>query len=253
MRTRDIKRELRRSREELPLTESQREDAIQKIAECKVPMRTRASFGEFVKEQVCFINKMVFVWHILWLALFVAAVAKGDFKLFGGTDLCLLSMAPPLLSLCTVNELAKIYCRGLLEIELTTKYSLAKAVMMRLFLLSLCTGIVLLVACVPAKYIMGIRYGRVLVYTLTPMLCMSGCLLCLMEKLQGQKLLYAAFALYIGLAAAAIFGDGFIRQIYAAEMFGAWLSVFLLALAGNLLFTYRLSKRLLQYELVMGK
>lgn len=254
MKVSNIKEELKKvAREPQGMTEDQREKAICKIVECKVPMQTRATFWEFVKEQICFINKMVFFWHGVWLIIFLLAMAGKSFAVIDGNGVYMLSLAPPILILCTTNEIAKIYCHGLIEIEYTTKNSLSKVILLRLLLIGFVTGWVLIISCIPAKYFLGIHYGKALVYTLTPMLCMSVCLLNFMERIHGQRLNYVAFVVCVGTTVFIFFGSGILFQIFTADLFEIWLLVFISALGANVFSAYKLSKKLAQYEFLMEK
>lgn len=254
MKVSNIKKELKKvAGEPQGMTKDQRETAICKIVEYKVPLQTRGTFWEFVKEQICFINKMVFLWHGVWLMIFLSAMKNKSLAVIDGSGVCLLSLAPPILILCTTNEIAKIYCHGLIEIEYTTKYCLSKVILLRLLLISLTTGGLLIISCIPAKYFLGIHYGKALVYTLTPMLCMSGCLIKFMERIHGQQLNYIVFAVYVGATVFIFFGSGIFFQIFTEDLFEIWSLVFISALGANVFSAYRLSKKLAQYEFLMEK
>lgn len=252
MKIRDIKRELRAAaKEQAAMTAEERERAIGKIMTCRIPVRTRANFSEFVREQFCFMDKAAFFWYIVWFAVFLAAVADGRLMVIDGMNFCVLSMAPPVLLLCTADEIAKVYCHGLLEIEYTTKYSVSKVVLLKILLMGICTGGALAAACIPVMYFWGIQYGDALLYTLTPMLCMSGCLLNLIGRIQGQKLIYAAFSLYAALVICVLLGNHVFVQMYTADAQGVWLAVFTVSAVGNAFSVYRLAKRLVCYETVI--
>lgn len=212
--------------------ENKKEKIIESVTQMEIPIRKRGSFGEFILLQFSFINRLVFLGQMLWLLLFSYAVWDRQIFHLSNEMLCLLSMAPPILLLFTVDEISHIYNQSMLEIECSTKYSLRKLVMVRLFLLSTINGIVLCIGILFAKEKLGLDVVSVLIYSLTPYVCMTFLLLLLMKKWKGQQLLYGAVSLYMLLGSVILIGRMEAFDIYRDEVRFLWGAVMVVGLIG---------------------
>jgi len=245
MKEKDVIKGLKTVAKEKPtISEEKKNDVIAELVQKEMPIRKKSTFGEFVWAQIGFVNKMVWFWQGVWFLLFAYVVWRGKLFSVSNENLCLLSMAPPLLLLLTVEEVAKIYNRSMLEIEAATKFSLKKVVLTRMLTVSVVNGVLLLSGMVYAGTRMELEWAKVLVYSLTPLLLMTALLLKMMTRWNGEQLQYGAVVLYLCLAVVIFIGRMERVNFYRQELFGMWL---LLLIGGGIVAVYqghRLGKHL---------
>lgn len=253
MKEQDVIRGLKTVAKEMPVISEEKKNAvIAELVQKEMPIRKKSTFGEFVLAQIGFVNKMVWFWQGVWILLFAYAVWRGKLFHVSNESLCLLSMAPPLLLLLTVEEVAKIYNRSMLEIEAATKFSLKKVVLTRMLTVSVVNGVLLLGGMVYAGTRMELEWAKVLVYCLTPLVLMTALLLKMMTRWNGEQLRYGAVVLYLCLAFVILIGRMERVNFYRQELFGMWL---LLLIGGGLAAVYqghRLGKYLEHCEPIVG-
>lgn len=253
MKEADVIRSLRAvGKEKVVINEDKKNAVIAAMVQRDIPVRKKSSIGEFVLAQIGFVNKMVWFWQGVWILLFLFAVWKG--KLFHVTNenLCILSMAPPLLLLLAVEEITKVYARSMLEIEYATKYSLKKVVMARMLIVGVVNGILLFGGILFAGERLNMKLIEVLVYSLTPLLLMTFLLLKMMTVWNGEQLHYAGISLYVFFLFIVIVGRGERFNIYQQELFGAWLLLFVCGLIAAIAQGRVLAKRLECFEMLAG-
>ena len=143
--------------------------------------------------------------------------------------------AAPLLLVANVQDLARVYHQGMLELELATRYSLPKVTAARLLIFGLCDAALLALLAATGAAATRTALGVVLLYCLTPFCAVSALCLALLGRLRP-----AAFArTALGTVAAALGVlllplDRVIRLLYAPEHRLFWagaLALSLLALA----------------------
>ncbi len=251
MKERDVVRVLKRAaREKVPCDEMQKERVIAAVSQTEIPVRKTGSFGEFLVSQISFINKLAFPGQLLWLMLFSYAVWGGQIFYLPNEILCILSMAPPVLLLLTVDDISHIYNQSMLEIEYATKYSLKKVVMVRLLILGGVSGMILLIGILYAKNRLGIDLVSVLAYSLTPYVCMMFLLLLFMKKWKGRRLMYAGITVYAVLLSVILIGRMEAFGIYKRHFLWVWLAVLLGGVFGTVYQFRQLWFRLEHFELV---
>ncbi|MCM1044979.1 MAG: hypothetical protein NC417_05680 [Candidatus Gastranaerophilales bacterium] len=247
MREKDIIGELKNAAKvPIPCDEERKEAFLVRIRERSVPVRKRGSFGAFVWSQIYFMDRMVLFWQGLWLLLFFLLTGQGESSLLTDKILCILSMAPPLLLLLTVEEVSRVYNKSMLEIEYATKYSLKKAVMVRMLLLSLLNGVFLAVGILYAKGRIGLTLSEALAYGLTPLLLMTCLLLMFMQRWRGDKLKYAGISVYVLISVFVLVGQSGRWNIYSEDLLGIWLSVLAVS-AVAVVYEWRRLMRRLEY------
>lgn len=226
MREKDIIKELKSAAKvPVPYDEGRKNAFLAQVRERKISVRKNGSFGGFVLSQAYFMDKMVLFWQVLWLLSFFFLTGEGGNSFFTDKVLCILSMAPPLLLLLTVEEVSRVYNRSQLEIEYATKYSLKKAVMVRMLLLSSLNGVFLTVGIVYARGRIGLALSETLVYGLTPLLLMTCLLLAFMQRWSGEKLKYAGVSIYVFMSVFLLSGQESKWDIYSKNLLGVWLLV----------------------------
>lgn len=252
MREKDMIKELKNSAKVPdPCDEERKRAFLLRMRESEIPVRKRGSFGGFILTQVYFMDRMVLFWQGLWLISFFFLTGEGGNFLFTDRVLCILSMAPPLLLLLTVEEVSRVYNKSLLEIEYATKYSLKKAVMVRMLLLSLPNGVFLAVGIFYAKGRIGLALSEALAYGLTPLLMMTCLLLLFMQRWSGEKLKYAGLAVYVFLSAFLLAGQGSRWNIYSENLLGIWLMILACSAAAAVCEWRNLMRRLERLEWMM--
>lgn len=253
MKEKDVIRSLKAVAKEKPsVSEEKKKAVIAEMVQRELPLRKKSTFGEFVWAQIGFVNKMVWFWQGVWILLFLFAVWKGKLFHITNENLCILSMAPPLLLLLTVEEIAKIYNRSMLEIEAATKFSLRKVVLTRMLAVSVVNSVLLLGGMVYAGNRMELKCTEVLVYSLTPLVLMTALLLKMMIRWSGEQLRYGAVALYLCLVVVILIGRMERVNFYRQELLGMWL---LLLVGGGIAAVYqghRLGKHLEHCEPIAG-
>lgn len=226
MKESEIVRQLKKvSREKVSCDERKKREIIAAVTEKEVLVRRTGGLGEFLLSQLGFINKTVIFWQSVWLLLFAYAMWDGELLHLSNELLCILSMAPPVLLLVTVEQISHVYNRSMLEIEYATKYSLRKVVMGRMFLLNGCNGIVLVIGIVYAGHRIGLSLLHALIYSLTPFMLMMFLLLMLMKRWKGRQLLYAGISVYVTLAAVILLGRMDKLNIYHPDYLKLWIAV----------------------------
>lgn len=253
MKEKDVIKGLKTVAKEPPIVSEEKKNAlIAEIVQREFSFRKRSTPLEFVLAQIGFVNKMVWFWQGVWILLFAYAVWRGRMFSVSNENLCLLSMAPPLLLLLTVEEIAKIYNRSMLEIEAATKFSLKKVVLTRMLAVSVVNGVLLLGGMVYAGRRMELQWAEVLVYSLTPLVLMTALLLKMMTVWAGEQLRYGAVALYLCMAVVILIGRMERMNFYRQELRGIWL---LLLIGGGLAAVWqgrRLGKHLEHCEPIAG-
>lgn len=234
----------------ISIDEEKKNAMIEMIVCRELPIRKKSSWGEFVLLQLGFVNKIVWFWQGVWMLFFFYAVGKGDVFHFTNETLYILSMAPPLLLLLTVEEVARIYNRSMLEIEYATKYSLKKVVMTRMLVLSIINGGLLFGGIFFAKEWMEMRFIEVLVYSLTPFLLMTFLILKMMTKWQGVQLHYVAISVYICFLLVIVVGGMEQFDIYRQNIFGIWICLFVVGLIATIIQWRRLGQYLECFEIL---
>lgn len=225
-----------------------REAVIAAVHEQELPIKKQAGYLEFLVTQVRFIDKTALFWQLVWLVLFVCAVWKEDLLSITSEKLCILSMTPPLLLLLSIEQVARIYNRSMLEIEYATKYSLKKIVMGRMLILSIGNGIVLLTGILIAGNLLGLSVGSLTAYGLAPLVIMTFLLLCLMQKWSGEQLVYAGVSIYAVMLLLVLFGRNEYLNIFAPAYQNLWLAVLAAGVCGTAAAVKRLGRTLEHFE-----
>lgn len=246
---RDLGRRLcQAGRDSIPLDREKKEAIIAAILDREVPVRKTCSFWEFLLAQLRFLNRVVILGQLLWLGLFLWAVWMGEESFWENGILCILSMAPPLLLLLAVDEMARVYNRSMLEIECTTKYSLKEVVLSRLLILGTVNGVILLAGILLAGSHSGLALLETLVYSLTPLVLMICLLLLLMKHWKGEQLKYVSVCCYVFLVLAILVGGSRPWSIYRENFLGIWLLLLLGGATGCIWQLHSLLRRLESFE-----
>lgn len=230
---RELRKKLHQiAREDIPFDREKKEAVIAAVLTGEAAMRKTCSFWEFLLAQLRFLNRMVFLGQALWLGLFLWAVWMGEGVFWENGILCILSMAPPLLLLLSVDEMARVYNRSMLEIECTTKYSLKEVVLSRLLISGTTNGAILLAGILLAGSHSGVALLETLVYSLTPLVLMICLLLLLMKRWKGEQLKYVSVCCYVFLVLMILVGRSRPWNIYRENFLGIWLLLLLGGIVG---------------------
>lgn len=239
------------AKEKIRLEEEKKQENIQRIVEMELPVSKTGTIKDFICSQISFLNKTVLLWQAVWMIVFFYLLEKGELFHVEYEMLCLVSMAPPLLLLLTVEEVTRVYQRSMLEIEYATKYSLKKVVMIRLLILSVANGFVLLVGVFVAKNQLQLTLIDVILYGMTPLIWMACVILLLMKKWMGEQLTYAAVGCY-GIFCF-VLAVGRIKRfsIYAEGYREVWMLLLVCGVIGLVYQVRGLQKHLNRFELMM--
>ena len=226
MKEKTIIKALRKTaKEKVYIDEEKKDAAIAVLVEKEIPVRKMGTFKEFLLSQLGFINKVVFFWQVVWALLFFYAVRNWEIFHIANGNLCILSMAPPLLLMLTIDDVSRIYNRSMLEIEYATKYSLKKTVMARMFILSVTNGAILVIGMIYAKEQTGLKGLEILIYGLTPLILMTSLLLMFMKRWSGEQLKYAGATIYIIFAFVVLAARSDNMNIYRKDLLWAWMTL----------------------------
>lgn len=252
MKERDVVKRLKKAaQEKVSCDEQEKNKMIAAVLEKQVLVRRTGGFGAFLASQFRFINKTVVLGQIMWLLLFSYAVWDGAAFWFSDEVLCILSMAPPILLLLTVDEVARVYNRSMLEIEYATKYSLKKVVMGRLLILSIVNGVLLAAGIMYAGKRIGLSLLYTLSYSLTPFVCMTFILLLVMKKYRGERLIYAGISVYAIFLCIVWLGRMGVLSIYNRSFLWIWITLLIGSAAGVGYQVRKLWKMLGNFELLI--
>ena len=252
MKKREIEKQLYNiARQKVTLEEEKKEKNIQQMLDIGITIQKNGTLTDFICSQINFLNKTIVFWQILWIVSFLYLLKNKELFFINNEMLCFVSMAPPLLLLLTIEEISKTYQRSMLEIEYATKYSLKRVVMVRLLILSVTNGIVLLVGVLVAKNQLQITLADLLLYGMTPLICMANILLMLMKKWMGEQLKYAAFGVYVIFGLIIAIGRIKYFNIYTSEYKVIWMLLLVCGVVGVVYQIRRMQKYLNKFELMM--
>ena len=138
----------------------------------------------------------------------------------------LCAAAAPLLLVANVQELARVYHQGMLELELATRYSLAKVTAARLVLFGGCDAVLLAVVAAVGAVSCRAALWVVLLYCLTPFTVVSAVCLALLRRLRPAAFGRAALTV-VAVAAGALLlpAHPVQRWLYAPTARPLWATV----------------------------
>ena len=252
MKKKEIEKQLREvAKQSKTLNEKYKDKNIQRILEIDLPIQKNATLKDFICSQISFLDRTVALWQIAWMICFFFILKRGGLFYIKNEMLCLVSMAPPLLLILTIEQITKVYQRSMLEIEYAAKYSLRKVVLVRLMILSGANVIVLLIGAVVAKNQIQLAFIDVILYGLTPLIWMACVLLIMMRKWMGEQLVYAAIGCYVVLGVTLLVGGMRRFAIYEQENKGMWVLVFAVGIMELIYQIRKLEKHLCRFEAMM--
>lgn len=138
----------------------------------------------FVRTQAGFIRKRMWALQFAVLAGVLALVAAGGAADYALPQYALCAAAAPLLLVANVQDLARVYHRGMLELELATRYSLPRVTAARLLVFGLCDAVLLGILAAVGAVVSRADLGVVLLYCLTPFCCVSALCMALLRHLR---------------------------------------------------------------------
>lgn len=191
----------------------------------------RPTGWDFVRSQAGFIRKGMWAAQFAVLAAVLALVWTGGDP---GSDLlyryALCAGAAPLLLVANVQELARVYHQGMLELELATRYSLAKITAARLLIFGVCDGVLLAVLAGAGAVACRQTLWVVLLYCLTPFCCVSALCLALLRRLRPAAFAKAALAVAAAALVVLTLPAGRIRRhLYGLDARPFWAAALILS------------------------
>lgn len=138
----------------------------------------------FVRTQAGFIRKRMWALQFAVLAGVLALVAAGGAGDCALPRYALCAAAAPLLLVANVQDLARVYHRGMLELELATRYSLPRVTAARLLVFGLCDAVLLGILAAVGAVVSRSALEVVLLYCLTPFCCVSALCMGLLRHLR---------------------------------------------------------------------
>lgn len=138
----------------------------------------------FVRTQAGFIRKRMWALQFAVLAGVLALVAAGGAADYALPQYALCAAAAPLLLVANVQDLARVYHSGVLELELATRYSLPRVTAARLLVFGLCDAVLLGILAAVGAVVSRSALEVVLLYCLTPFCCVSALCMGLLRHLR---------------------------------------------------------------------
>ena len=186
-------------------------DASDTVALLRTLPPPRPTGWAFVWTQAGFIRKRMWVLQFALLAGLLVLVTATGLPL---RRYALCAAAAPLLLVANVQDLARVYHQGMVELELVTRYSLPKVTAARLLIFGACDGVLLAVLALVGSAVHRADLGAVLLYCLTPFTVVSALCLALLRRLKP-----AAF----GRVALAVVGISALAVLLPADRLQGWL------------------------------
>lgn len=197
----------------------------------------------FVRTQAGFIRKRMWVLQFAVLAGVLALVAAGGAADYALPQYALCAAAAPLLLVANVQDLARVYHRGMLELELATRYSLPRVTAARLLVFGLCDAVLLGILAAVGAVVSRADLGVVLLYCLTPFCCVSALCMGLLRHLRpaafGKGALAVVAVVLVGLLLPA---GRMQRWLYAPESRIFWAGALVCSAAALVWQTRRLTR-----------
>ena len=186
-------------------------DASDTVALLRTLPPPRPTGWAFVWTQAGFIRKRMWVLQFALLAGLLVLVTATGLPL---RRYALCAAAAPLLLVANVQDLARVYHQGMVELELVTRYSLPKVTAARLLIFGACDGVLLAALALVGSAVHRADLGAVLLYCLTPFTVVSALCLALLRRLKP-----AAF----GRVALAVVGISALAVLLPADRLQGWL------------------------------
>ena len=186
-------------------------DASDTVALLRTLPPPRPTGWTFVWTQAGFIRKRMWALQFALLAGLLVLVTAAGLPL---RRYALCAAAAPLLLVANVQDLARVYHQGMVELELVTRYSLPKVTAARLLIFGACDGVLLAVLALVGSAVHRADLGAVLLYCLTPFTVVSALCLALLRRLKP-----AAF----GRVALAVVGTSALLVLLPADRLQGWL------------------------------
>lgn len=149
----------------------------------------------FVRTQAGFIRKRMWALQFAVLAGVLLLVwANGGTGAYALRQYALCAAAAPLLLIANVQDLARVYHQGMLELELATRYSLPRVTAARLLIFGVCDAVLLGILAAVGAVMSRADLGVVLLYCLTPFCAVSAACMALLRRLRPAAFTRAALA-----------------------------------------------------------
>lgn len=198
----------------------------------------------FVRTQAGFIRKRMWALQFAVLAGVLLLVwANGGTGAYALRQYALCAAAAPLLLIANVQDLARVYHQGMLELELATRYSLPRVTAARLLVFGVCDAVLLGILAAVGAVMSRADLGVVLLYCLTPFCCVSALCMGLLRHLRPAVFGRAAFAVTAAVLFVLVVPLGRMQdRLYAPQAQPVWAAVLVLSAAALVWQTRRLTR-----------
>lgn len=187
------------------------------------------SFWRFLFSQFGFIRKKV------WIAQLFIILACGLALFYlpeEAKTIAIISAAAPLIVLTNVFELSRSYTHGMVEIELSTRYSLKQLMIARLSVLGMVDIFCLTILLVISGVQLSIETYAIILYAFVPFLITCFACLLVLNHIKRKECNYYCAAVGFSISLAIGIGTVQYPQIYELAAIWVWLILFILSLAG---------------------
>ena len=193
----------------------------------------------FLFSQFSFIRKRV------WLAQFLVVLACG-LTLFllprEAKTIALISAAAPLIVLTNVFELSRSYTHGMVEIELSTRYSFRQLMLARLSVLGAVDILCLTVLLIFSGMQISVEKYAIILYAFVPFLATCFACLLILNRIKRRESTYYCAA--VGLCITFAIGIATMQypQIFELAAIWAWAVIFIFTFTGMICEVRRMLK-----------
>lgn len=186
-------------------------------------------FWRFLFSQFGFIRKKVWIAQLFIILVCGLALCYLPEE---AKNIAMISAAAPLIVLTNVFELSRSYTHGMVEIELSTRYSFKQLMIARLSVLGMVDILCLTILLVFSGLYLSTEACAIILYALVPFLVTCFACLLILNHIKRKECNYycAAVGLLITLAISIVTIQ--YPQIYELAGIWAWLIIFVMAFAG---------------------
>lgn len=193
---------------------------------------------EFIITQIRFIRKRIWAAHLFVLILFGYFLFTNKIIIdFNFNEIAVLSIAMPLMVLCSLSDFTKAAYHNMVEIEFTTRNSLSKVLSAKMLIFGVLDMLIFTVLVAVANRTTSVDLLQLIIYGLVPfnLICI-GCME-IMKRSYGSKVNMYCLIYGCTLMLIILMGGTVKYNLYTVDYFNIWIIVFLFS---SILFIYKI-------------
>lgn len=179
------------------ITAPNRDEEILKLLVYNEKKHKKSSLLEFFLGQFSLLGRFSLLWELIWLVAFVGLMYYSKYFLGKENMMLLLSALSPLLLIVFATDLSKVLNKSILEIEMTTKYSIAQILLFRLLVHEVIQFGIIFVGSLMGYLFFEQSIAKMLLYGYTPLIMASALFLMIVSRFSGKSLQYAGISISV--------------------------------------------------------